>query len=217
MRTHTFTTAQQTPQQNNLRVRNSRSTLTLLGVSVLTLGLVSALVVIPVSAKSGRGSSGSSSHHRDDDTLSTRLAHDDDRDDDDDHNRQDRQDRHDDDNDRNRHGIHDDNDRNRDRDDDRNDDRNRNRNHNVRDDDRNRDDNNRRNNNTINARHIEGQVTHVDNMRFTVRTSDGKSRAFKHSSFDYTNDSDRPQVNDRVRVDFRDDSSKQPLRVMRIS
>jgi hypothetical protein len=54
-------------------------------------------------------------------------------------------------------------------------------------------------------------------MRFTIRTSDGKSRAFMHSSFDYANDSDRPQENDHVRIDFRDNSGKQPLRVTRIN
>jgi hypothetical protein len=87
----------------------------------------------------------------------------------------------------------------------------------MRNDGRNRDDSKRRNNNVNNNKRIEGQVTHVDNMRFTVRTSDGKSRAFMHSSFDYTNDSDRPQENDRVRVDFRDSSGRQPFRVTRIS
>ena len=197
MQTDTFDTTSHMRQTNHQGARHLYPALTLLGVSVLTFGLVSALLAMPASAKSGRGSSGDSSYqYRYDDNSSSNGHHD--RDDDQ---------RHGDDDDRNKNrGQH--HDRNNRHDDDDHEDR-----HDDRDDHSMR--HSSRGGGDNDKMRIYGQVTHVDDHSFTVRTSDGASHTFMRNSSNHKHNFFQPRENDYVRVDHRTDPRNNSLKVTR--
>lgn len=206
MKTDTFDTTQHTVQPNHQRTYYPPTTLTLLSVSVVTFGLVSALITPPVSAKSGRGSSGDSSYHdRHDDSTSYSSYGNDDRHRTgrDDHN-DDRHEDRDHDEKRDHRGEHD------------------NREHDGRDDAKyeyeDRDDEYTHRSSyeeDDNKRRAYGQVMHVDSHRFTMETSDGKRHTFKHTSSSHSSGSYHPQTNDYVRVDYSDNSGRHSYKVSR--